>query len=138
MELGGRRWDADAAGRHLAGAVHSQFVHDAGAGPQIGGEPFHQARDVEEDVPSAIIRPQEAEALGFEIGHHRAGLFARWRFGGRLPGLRGGLRGPADLIADALLDQGQVGFRPIGRMAVSSVGILRSGLRFRASSNIRF
>src|ERR1039458_9094653 len=63
---------ADARGRHFAGPVHAQLIEHARAGPQIGRQALSQARDVEEDVPSAIVRTQEAKAIGIEIGDHRA------------------------------------------------------------------
>jgi len=91
---------------------------------------------VEEDVPSAIVRTQEAKALGIEIGDHRAGLLAGRRFirFGAFARRRGLSRG---LVANPLFDQGQVGFSP-ARAGWASAGIARFGLRFRASSNIRF
>src|ERR1700730_1867964 len=75
-----RRRDADAAGGHLAGAVHTQFIENAGARPQVGGEAFYQAGDVEEDISSAIIRTEEAKTFGFEVSDYGPGLFTGGRF----------------------------------------------------------
>ena len=50
-------------------SMPSSYMHPS-AGTQVCGQPFRQAGDVEEDIPSAIVGTQEAEALGFEIGHH--------------------------------------------------------------------
>src|SRR3954451_21086063 len=73
---GRRRGDANAAGRHLPGAIHSKLVHDAGARTEVRGKAFDEAGNVEEDVASAVIGAEEPEALGFEIRDYRTGLFA--------------------------------------------------------------
>ena len=106
--------------RHLPGAVHAQFVEHPRAGPQIRGQAFRQARDVEEDISSAIVRPQESEAFGFEVGHHRSRLFAGGRFSAGVAGLGGSLRRPAAFVADSLLDQCEIGFGPIRDGCVSA------------------
>src|SRR6516225_421820 len=72
--LGGWRRDADAAGRHLPCPVHPQLVEDARAGPKVRRQPFGQSRDVKEDIPAAVVRPEKPEAFGFEVRHHAAGL----------------------------------------------------------------
>src|SRR5689334_16520088 len=51
------------AGRHLAGAVHAEFVEDASAGFQIGGGTLGEAGDVEKYVAPAAIGTQETESL---------------------------------------------------------------------------
>src|ERR1017187_5418560 len=108
-----RRYDADAAGRHFPGAVHAQFVGHARARPQVRGQPLRQPRDVEEDISSAIVRPQKSEAFGFEVCDHGASLLARGRFSAGVAGLRGSLPGPAALVSHPLLDQCKVVFGPI-------------------------
>ena len=110
----GRRGDADAAGRHFAGAVHAQFVEHARAGTEVRGKTFGEAGDVEEDISSAIVGTKESETFGFEVSDHAAGLFAGGGFGGGLAAFAGGLGRPAGFVADALLDEGQIGFGPRG------------------------
>ena len=102
--------------------------------------PSDQARNVEEDVPAAVIGAQKAEALGLEIRDDRAGLLAGGRFRGGVsarpvdPEACGGLLvlspTPCLIRARSASDQSAGGWL--------SAGILRSGLRFRASSNILF
>ena len=62
---------------HLAGAIHSELKHDARTGFQIGCEAFHQAGNVKENIPAAVIGPQESEAFCLEISDHAAWLLAR-------------------------------------------------------------
>src|ERR1700730_11205598 len=86
------RWgrDANAAGGHLARAVHAQLVEQARARPQIRGQALGQPRNVEEYVPPPVIRPQKAEALGLEVSYYRTGLLAAGQFPARFAGLAGG------------------------------------------------
>src|SRR3954451_6073341 len=42
----GSRGDANAAGRHFPRPVHAKLVHDAGAGTEVRGKTFDQARHV--------------------------------------------------------------------------------------------
>src|SRR5262249_50941112 len=72
-----------------------------------------EAGNVEENVAAAVIRAEEAEAFGLEIGHHRTALLAGRRFAS-IARSGGGLGRTAGLVAYALLDQGEIGFRPIG------------------------
>src|SRR4051794_41946387 len=68
---------------------------------------------MEKDVAAAVIRAEEPEAFGFEVGHDGPGLFARRGFGS-FTAAATGLSRTARLIADALLNQGEIGFRPVG------------------------
>ena len=115
LALGSRWRNAKAAGGHLAGAVHAQFVHHAGAGTQVGGQTFGQARDVEEDVAAAVIGAQKTKALSFEVGDYGAGLlagrrFARWR---RRPGAAA-WAGGSILSPTPCLIRAKIGFGPVG------------------------
>src|ERR1035437_8331094 len=105
--------DADAARRHFPGAVHAQFVDHPRARPKTRGQTLRQPRDVEEDVSSAIVRPQKSEAFGFEVCDHGASLLARGRFAAGVARLRGRLPGPAAFVSHPLLDQCKVVFGPI-------------------------
>src|SRR5690348_4628445 len=107
------RSDAEAAGSHLAGAIHTQLVQDTGSRPQVRGQAFSQARDVEEDVPAAVIGAQESEAFGFEVSDHGTGLLAGGGFPATIARFGGAVR-LAGLIADALLNQGQIVFGQFG------------------------
>lgn len=125
IRLGRRRSDTDAASRHLARAVHPEFVENPRAGPQIRGQAFRESRHVEEDVSATVIGTQESEPFGFEVRDYAARLFAHRRFAAGVAGFGSALR-PAGFIADALLNQSQVGFRPIC-----------GGLRFGGNLEIR-
>lgn len=67
---------------------------------------------MEEDVAPSVVGTKESEALGLEVRDHATRLLAGGRFlGGFAPSASG--RRAGTLIADALLDQGEVGFRPL-------------------------
>src|SRR5262249_42960557 len=72
-------------------------------------------RYVEENIAAAVIRAQKAEALRLEIGDHAAGLLSPGGLPAGLARFGGSRDGLAGLIAHALLDQRQIGFRPIRR-----------------------
>ena len=74
-----RRSDADAAGGHLARSVHAQLVQYTRSWTQVRGQPFHQPRDVEKDIPAAVVRAEEAKTFGLEVGDYGSGLFAGGR-----------------------------------------------------------
>src|SRR4249920_85915 len=97
-----RRRDAQAACRHLPGAIHAQFIEHPRTRAKVCGQTFREAGDVEEDVPSAVIGAQEAEALGFEIRHHASALFAGGGFARCVSGGCSRCHRPAGFIADPL------------------------------------
>ena len=57
---------------------------------------------------------QQAEALGFEIRDHGAGLFPGGSLSTAVASLAGCLGGPAGFISDALFDQGKIILRQFG------------------------
>src|SRR5215471_11678835 len=54
-----QRRNPHAGSRHLSRAVHAKFIENARARLEIGRQPLHQARDVEEDVAPAIVGTKE-------------------------------------------------------------------------------
>src|SRR5579883_3342005 len=93
-----------AARGHFTRAVHTEFVQHARAGLEFGGLAFTQPRDMEEHVAAAVIRAQEAEAFGFEIGHHEPPLLAGGIGCGRVSPRICGRSGAAGFVANSLLD----------------------------------
>src|SRR5579864_218686 len=81
-----RGWDANAAGGHLARAVHAQFVEHARAWAQVRGQSLGQAGDVEEDVPPSVVWPQKAETFGLKISDYRTCLLPGGHFPARIAG----------------------------------------------------
>jgi len=125
-------------GRHFPGCGPCPIVREPGR-PAAGRWPAlppggRHWKKMSRPPSSGRRKP---EPLGFEIGDHAARLFASRRLGsGFLPLSPEACEGRLLLSPTALLDQRQVGFAPV--RGGGSVGILRPGLRFRASSNNRF
>jgi hypothetical protein len=107
-----RRRNPYARSSHLSRTIHAEFIENACARLEVGGQTLYQAGDVEENVAPAIIGSQESKPLGLEVRYHAAWLLAGGRFlGGFASSASSGRAGR--LIADALLDEREIGFRPI-------------------------
>ena len=114
-----------------------EFVEHPGARPQVRSQTLHQPRNVEENVSSAVVRAQETEAFGFEIGDHDPRLLAGRNFARASPLSAAGLAGRLVLSpTPCLIKARSASVHSVAGFV--SAGILRSGLRFRASSNNRF